>query len=222
MQGSRRTNASTIKTTTKKLRASSRLTEQEKKIPAIVSSHQNNSQYQNKPLTLIRRDKLKTSKEDFSFKYSRPLYKAFDYEIVKAKCKKTNQKLLAKILDKEKTDILDREESVKNEILVHQNLQGNEFLLNMLTTFETKKHLYIMYERYDKPCPSIDSFSSNKSKQYLLLRVLICMTEINSHGICLSHFDLNSVVLNDRDEFKLFNLNYLTAYGQTSEAREYN
>lgn len=90
------------------------------------------------------------------------MVKAFDYEIIKAKHKSSGKKLIAKILDKEKVDILDREESLKNEILLNQNMKNNKFLVNFHSTFESKKHLYIMYERFDKPCPKLETFKNNK------------------------------------------------------------
>lgn len=92
------------------------------------------------------------------------MLKAFDYEILKAKHKASNRKLLAKVLDKEKTDILDRDDSVKNEILINQQLSDDKFILNMFTTFETKKHLYIMYERYDRKFQGVESLNTNKKK----------------------------------------------------------
>jgi hypothetical protein len=173
-------------------------------------------------LELIRRDQIGSKKEDFSFKFSEKLVTAFDYEIVRAKHKHSNKKLYAKILDKEKVDILDREESLKNEILLNKNMVGNGFLVNMHSTFESKKHLYIMYERFDKNCPPIDHFKSNKMKQFFILRVLIALIEINSQGMCISHFTLQNIVVGGVEDYKIFNTDFLTVYGKQSEVKEDN
>jgi hypothetical protein len=203
----------------KKKKNSSKLSEREQKVPIVVASRYHNSRFKEKPITLFTKtSKLLTSNpSDFKFKFSEPIRQEYSYKIIRAKHKPSQTKLFAKVYKKVNIDIIDKEISVNNELLIFKNLKNSNFFLSLFSTFEDKKDLYLMFERYNETVKGISGLTRVDQKMAFLSHVLIAFIQINAHGVAVCEFHMENVVKDLKGNFKIFNLCCLTTYGKNPE-----
>jgi serine/threonine protein kinase len=143
------------------------------------------------------------------------------YEIIGASLRSTKQKKIAKIYNKKKINLKrNLLKKVKNEIYIHQELHSSECILNAEAIFETKNHLYIIYE--DCQIFSLEdlikyvSYDKMAMKRYLSI-ILIGLAEINSLSLSVGFLDASMLVLcPEMQTIKLFNFGQILPYGQNS------
>ena len=147
------------------------------------------------------------------------------FKVIQAINKSTGQTRIAKIYDKAQLSTRSPSvlKSIKREILLLERLKRSQCLLSMEKAFETKNHIYLIFENgvfvdpaVPQPSKTAFNFDQDAHKLKMMLwDVLIAVCEVNAFYLSAGVLTPSMVVYCEReDTFKLFNLLNLARYGE--------
>lgn len=158
-----------------------------------------------------------SSQSNYSYKKSKCYLSREGYEVIEAYNKKTKQKKLAKILSKSYISQHSYTKYLKREIVLHRVLKDSSCILKLEDVFESKHHIYLIYEFGTLLKGNEETFrfdvNMGKMKQ-MSLDVLIGLCEISTLKCCLAKLDDEMIIHVKGEGFKLFNFEHIFYFGE--------
>ena len=155
------------------------------------------------------------------------LYRGNGYNIVEVFHKNSNCKKLAKVINKARFSSMKTSlPSFEKELMIHETLKSSETILKLETVFETKTHIFMIYEHGE--LLSFEHFRSIRTKKDLksiFCQACIALGEINSLKFSVGFLTAENIVrtkdlISGADNFKIFNFPQITKYDQKIKISE--
>lgn len=189
-----------------------------KKNKNLIFPQKTSLSFQSQFSTNIQNEIDNSAQSHYSYKKNMIFLEKENYKVIEAYNKSTREKKLAKIINK---SFLENEENVKylkREIILHKVLKNSACILKLEDVFETKNHIYLIFEFGKILKGNLKKFGMENSLEHLKamsLDVLIGLCEISSVKCCLGALNTDMVIrVNNgkKYDFKIFNFENILYY----------
>ena len=104
--------------------------------------------------------------------------------------------------------------AISRQISVHENVLGNDHLLNLVGRMEDSTSTYLVFDTFHKTVDFKDRSESFEEKKLVLYDVLNALIDINKFGYSVLSLELENIIKITNEKYGICNLDHLTKHNE--------